>query len=124
MTSVSNIDFGYLPAGNYTLTETVAPSGCKVMVGSWTFTVATNTSGTYDKYTVTTTGTAPTELTLTDNDTTHHGNYSVTVVDPPAGALPGTGGMGTVIFTVGGAAIVLLAGAMFVVYMRRRKNEE
>ncbi len=39
-------------------------------------------------------------------------------------ALPGTGGMGTTLFTIGGAAIVLLAGAMFVVYMRRRKNEE
>ena len=38
--------------------------------------------------------------------------------------LPGTGGMGTILFTVGGAAVVLLAGALFVVYMRRRKVEE
>jgi len=38
--------------------------------------------------------------------------------------LPGTGGMGTVLFTVGGAAVVLLAGALFVVYMKKRKIKE
>ena len=126
MTSLSTIDFGYLPAGNYTLTETIAPHGCKAMVGSWTFTVETktNTSGPFDKYTVTTTGTKPTELTLTDNDTVNHGDYTVTVVNPDADSLPGTGGMGTVMFTVGGAAIVLCAGFMFVIYMRKRRAEE
>ena len=52
------------------------------------------------------------------------GGYKKTVDNPLTESLPGTGGMGTVLFTVGGAAVVLLAGAMFVVYMRKRKVEE
>lgn len=122
----STIDFGYLPNGNYTLTETVAPSGCKVMATSWTFTVDNDSDDNdeFDGFTVATTGTAPTELTLTDNDSTNHGDYTVQVNDPPADSLPGTGGMGTTLFTVGGAVIVLMAGFMFVLYMRKRKTEE
>lgn len=53
-----------------------------------------------------------------------NGGLTKNVNNPKLGSLPGTGGMGTVLFTVGGASIVLLAGAMFVVYMRKRKNEE
>ena len=49
---------------------------------------------------------------------------TIKVKDPLVDYLPGTGGMGTVLFTVGGAAVVLLAGALFVVYMRKRKVEE
>ncbi len=46
------------------------------------------------------------------------------VINYPGSTLPGTGGMGTILFTVGGAAIVLLAGTMFVIYMKKRKVEE
>lgn len=38
--------------------------------------------------------------------------------------LPATGGIGTYLFTIGGVSIVLLAGVMFVVYMKKRKVEE
>lgn len=38
--------------------------------------------------------------------------------------LPATGGMGTVLFTAGGIAVVLMAGAMFVVYMKKRNAED
>ena len=50
--------------------------------------------------------------------------FTVKINNPDLETLPGTGGMGTVLFTVGGAAIVLLAGALFVVYLRKRKTEE
>ena len=38
-------------------------------------------------------------------------------------SLPGTGGMGTNLFTFGGLALVLLAGIMFVVYLRKQKKQ-
>lgn len=37
--------------------------------------------------------------------------------------LPGTGGMGTTIFTIGGIVLVALAALMFVVYMRKQKKQ-
>ena len=36
----------------------------------------------------------------------------------------GTGGIGTYLFTIGGAAMVLLAGVLFVIYMKKRETEE
>ncbi len=38
--------------------------------------------------------------------------------------LPATGGMGTVLFTAGGISVILVAGALFVMYMKKRNNEE
>ena len=38
-------------------------------------------------------------------------------------SLPGTGGMGTTLFTFGGLVLVLVAGIMFVVYIRRQKKQ-
>ena len=32
--------------------------------------------------------------------------------------------MGTVLFTAGGISIVLIAGALFVMYMKKRNSEE
>ena len=41
----------------------------------------------------------------------------------PGLSLPGTGGMGTTLFTFGGLVLVLVAGIMFVVYIRRQKKQ-
>lgn len=61
----------------------------------------------------------------TANDLDKQDGKGATTVNNISGQkLPGTGGMGTILFTVGGAAVVLLAGALFVVYMRKRKVEE
>lgn len=38
-------------------------------------------------------------------------------------SLPGTGGMGTTLFTFGGIILVLIAGIMFVVYIRKQKKQ-
>ncbi len=103
--------FDSLPAGEYTITETKAPDGYKAISG----TAATITISVANDGTVTVDGAEK------DNADKY---YSKTIVNTPQESLPGTGGMGTVLFTVGGAAIVLAAGAMFVVYMRKRKNEE
>ena len=104
-----------LGVGTYTLTEVAVPDGfvepaSKVM----TVTISPATSGTFNgTYTIAST-----------NSIASVSGKEVTVKNTPVGALPGTGGMGTVLFTVGGAAIVLLAGALFVVYMRKRKADE
>lgn len=47
----------------------------------------------------------------------------VTVEDEKGLTLPGTGGIGTTIFTVGGLALVVLAGVLFIVYMKKQKRQ-
>ena len=114
----NDFDLGYLTPGTYTLTETEAPAGYKI-VAPFTFTVTGTQSAAYDTFVYDIT--PVTNVTVTGDET---GSATIKVSDPKADNLPGTGGMGTVLFTVGGAAIVHAAGAMFVVYMRKRKNEE
>ena len=124
--------FGYLAQGEYKLIETIAPSGYRTAGEEFEFTITERTTehagnNEFDQYTVE--GTSGTNVFFTPvkkaTGETNPTNVSqITVKDPLASSLPGTGGMGTVLFTVGGAAIVLAAGAMFVVYMRKRKNEE
>jgi len=47
-----------------------------------------------------------------------------TVLNELADKLPATGGIGTVLFTAGGISIVLIAGALFVMYMKKRNAED
>lgn len=46
-----------------------------------------------------------------------------TITNKKGTTLPGTGGMGTTIFTIGGIVLVALAALMFVVYMRKQKKQ-
>lgn len=127
------IDFGYLPAGEYTLTETKAPSGYKTIGSNYKFTVTNNNAGgsEFDTFAVApemktvNTSMVPVEVEGVDLTLTESSAVAVvTVTDPPADTLPATGGIGTYVFTFGGTAIVLLAGVLFVVYMKKRKIEE
>jgi len=45
-----------------------------------------------------------------------------TIADSNKFTLPKTGGMGTILFTVGGIALIGLAVILFVTAARRRKN--
>ena len=47
----------------------------------------------------------------------------VNIKDKKGTTLPGTGGMGTTIFTIGGIVLVALAALMFVFYMRKQKKQ-
>ena len=105
--------FSGLSAGDYTLKETTVPEGYKKMEDT-TITI-TNTT---DDNKFSASGITGIAFTAADSA------FDATVENEPLNSLPGTGGMGTVLFTVGGAAVVLLAGFLFVVYMRRRKVEE
>jgi len=46
------------------------------------------------------------------------------ILNEPDDTLPATGGIGTVLFTAGGISIVLIAGALFVMYMKKRNAED
>ena len=109
--SQNEFTFNGLEAGTYTLTETAAPGGYAKVETPITIVITADTEAT-DVYTFAYTG------------ANSSNKETFTMNNPPKGFLPGTGGMGTVLFTVGGAAIVLLAGALFVVYMRKRKADE
>ena len=41
----------------------------------------------------------------------------------PGLTLPGTGGIGTTLFTFGGIALILVACVMFIVYTRKQKKQ-
>lgn len=52
------------------------------------------------------------------------GGFETTIDNPLLETLPATGGIGTYLFTIGGVSIVLLAGVLFVIYMKKRETEE
>lgn len=93
-----------LEAGTYKLTETDAPDGYNKVEGDITVTITAtyNEDGTLASWKVNEDGT----------------NHEVEVVNHAGAILPGTGGMGTVVFTVVGVAIVV-CGAVW--YVRRSK---
>lgn len=52
-----------------------------------------------------------------------NGVANAVITNTKGTTLPGTGGMGTTIFTIGGIVLVALAALMFVVYMRKQKKQ-
>ena len=100
------IKFTGLDDGEYTLKETQAPTDYnKAADTEIKITAKYGTDGTLDTWTVTNKG----------ND------GFVTIVNRKGTLLPSTGGMGTVIFTVAGAAIVI-AGVAWTIARRRAQN--
>lgn len=87
-----------LNVGNYVVTEEVAPAGYVKLSAPISFSIESN---------------------HTANATVTYINGTDGVKNFPA-AIPQTGGAGTMLFTVIGGVLVLLAGAMFIVMMRKR----
>ena len=113
--AISKFEFKGLGEGTYTLHEKNAPAGySKAPDVTFTVTGVKNNPGDYyvDSFTF-----------VNNSDNNSDFNGTVTVFDPPTQTLPGTGGIGTYLFTIGGTAIVLLAGVLFVFYMKKRKSE-
>ena len=103
------VSLGGLKAGTYTLTETKVPAGYQ-KVNDFTIELSATTA----------TGDNP---ATTDTEETNYNYYNGDngVVDAKQGALPATGGAGTVALTAAG--VVLIAGAAGFIVMSRRRND-
>lgn len=102
-----NLKLNGLAAGEYWLVETEAPDGYNGV-------------------------TAPIKITITKSSDTEVGNWTIKkgdaveadkiidIENSTGTLLPGTGGIGTIIFTVAGIALVLVVAASFVISRRKR----
>lgn len=102
-----NLKLNGLAAGDYWLMETKAPDGYSGI-------------------------TAPVKITITKSVDTDVNNWTISKdnqkeddkiidIENSAGSiLPGTGGMGTILFTVAGVALILVIAASFVISRRKR----
>lgn len=102
-----NLKLNGLAAGTYWLVETEAPDGYNGV-------------------------TAPIKITITKSNDTNVDNWTISkgddvvedkiidIENSTGTILPGTGGMGTVLFTVVGVVLALLIGASFVISRRKR----
>lgn len=114
-----------LSKGTYVLTEKAAPAGYKLDstprtivikadMGEQVLDGATVKLVKFDKDTGTDTG-----FNHTDGQ-----GFDISIENTPGQQLPGTGGMGTTLFTVGGISVVAVAGALLVIYMKKKKVNE
>ncbi len=107
---MSTFVFSGLGDGTYTLHEKSAPAGYNT-ADDVSFTIKANKKAGPAKYYG--------MFTKTGTD-----NGVITVEDPPKQTLPGTGGIGDYVFMISGAALIILACVLLVVYMKRRKAED
>ncbi len=144
--AASKMGWDDLTVGEYKLKEVEAPTGYKPVEDIYftvecdTFDASEDLAGEYNgefSVNVTTGGdavkgaAADSKIVLQDataaaanGGAATDGELFATIKDPLADTLPATGGIGTVLFTAGGIAVVMLAGALFVVYMKKRSTEE
>ena len=99
--SSGNVTFAKLGAGTYKVNETVAPAGYNL--NSSEYTVVISTTGVIT-------------VTVDGNSSTVN---QVEVPDYPV-TVPSTGGMGTMMFYIGGAALIACAGVLLFVLKRKK----
>ena len=121
-----------LDEGTYTLTETKAPNGYVIPQGSITFTLVKDSMNAFHLGAVTVTPNGEAKLYDTSTAEGVNNGYSTSgdtltinvqniSKDEADFTLPSTGGMGTLIFTVGG--LFVMAGAVVLaVYMYKKRN--
>ena len=132
--------FSILEQGSYSLVETAAPAGYNKLSDPIQFTLGAANDKNHTliipntQFLVTESGNdkaidfpafwfltaATSNCTFTQDDA----ELNAAVADTPGFILPGTGGIGTTIFTVSGIAILLAGGCMAFLYYRKKKNSE
>jgi LPXTG-motif cell wall-anchored protein len=125
------ISFAQLAAGTYTLSETKVPAGYN-KAEDITFTIdwaaptvdtehplTTATECTWTKNTTNTNNNNDSGITLV-TEGEHKGEFTITLVNHKGKELPSTGGIGTTIFYVVGAILVIGAGVILIT--RRRMD--
>lgn len=110
-----------LDTGTYQLKETKAPSGCALPSGEITVTITdVEPDGAIDDVNVSTSGTS--EVTNGSVGETDQNVIQFHVLNKDTNfSLPATGGMGTMIFTVLGIALMAGAVTMLVVVLRKKR---
>lgn len=119
--TVNSTTFERLDVGDYKLEEIKAPEGyAKLAPVEFTIAAPLTEGGEYNGVFNFSTENSTLKLEASTDGT----YYTGTITNVEGQTLPGTGGMGTIIFTVAGAGVVLVAGIMLIVYMKKRKIEE
>ena len=106
-------------AGTYYIKETKAPAGYKLYDGVITVKIDDSKDKNNGQYT----GDFTYKVTFGEDGIVQNNLTLVTVEDEKGLTLPGTGGIGTTLFTFGGIALILIAGVMFIVYTRKQKKQ-
>ncbi len=96
-----------LAAGTYMLTETEAPQGYNRLADTVTVVIGNDGSVSY-------------KMTSSTEDFNETDNKIVMIENNAGHVLPGTGGMGTVIFYAAG--IILMGGAALILFVRKYRN--
>lgn len=121
--------------GTYYLTETTVPTGYnrmedkKVVIAADTSNATEGTCQNYYETSGTAVGQALTKLEINVDSintigNTSNGNVSMTITNNKGNELPGTGGIGTTIFYLGGGAMAAIGGIYLISKRRMRKSEE
>lgn len=111
--------FQGLGEGTYTITEIETPnSEYALLDGSITIKITADVNNKANCTVELVNG----KVEIIDNVTVENGTISFDVYNYKGINLPETGGMGTTIFMIGGASLILLAGAMLVVYSKKSKK--
>lgn len=113
-----------LDEGTYYLKETKAPAGYNLLSGEITVVITATTAS---EWTGEQAGSALTKLEVTADGHAGTGDTStgiagITIANNKGATLPETGGIGTTIFYVLGAALVIGAGVLLVTRRRMNKN--
>ena len=119
------IYFPGLDAGTYTLTETKAPQGYHILDNPISIVIAAAKDGNNEPTGVftCTVDTAGVSEVVSPSTAADKVFFNVQVENEAGWTLPGTGGMGTTLFTAGGVALIALSGILFLIARKRRSEK-
>ena len=108
------LSFKGLKAGTYTLKEISTQNGYALLKDSITVHVDDSNTDGIPEITI--------DGVSTDYAEVKDGGIVISIYNYEGISLPETGGMGTTMFMIGGAALVVLAGALLIVYSKKSKK--
>lgn len=113
-----------LAAGKYYLKEVAAPDGYSVNTHVFEVIISAthNADGTLKTWSVTIDGTVAATFTINNDGPVEVVKPGFDIKNTKLANLPGTGGIGTTIFTIGGCLIMIVAAALFFASRKKAEN--